>query len=152
MPYLAGQIAIILLPVALLFFGLGYWSRGFLGKSSTSAPVKAGLGSELRSQDDELPAPAPVTVGKEAGPEAEEKGAAEAESEPSDVGDHASTGGTDDFTKIKGIGPATAKKLQELGVGTYAQLAEWPESEAVKAGFADRSKKHKWREQAASMT
>ncbi len=51
---LAGQIAIILLPVALLFFALGYWSRGFLKKAAPASAEVSDLRQELRSQEEEL--------------------------------------------------------------------------------------------------
>ncbi|MEM9479033.1 MAG: hypothetical protein AAGA58_05145 [Verrucomicrobiota bacterium] len=149
MPYLAGQIAIVLLPVALLFFGLGFWSRGFLGKSDAPSAAGSGLGSELRSQKDDLRTPAPVMAEK--APVVEERDEQETNTATTEVKGGAQGGDPDDFTKIKGIGRATAKQLHEVGIETYAQLADWPDSEAAKAGFADRAKKHKWREQAASL-
>ena len=55
MLYLAGQIAIILLPVALVFFGLGFWSRGFLRKPEPAAATSTALREELRRQDADKP-------------------------------------------------------------------------------------------------
>ncbi len=35
----------------------------------------------------------------------------------------------DDFTRLKGIGPKLAARLQELGINRIAQIASWDDAE-----------------------
>ena len=39
----------------------------------------------------------------------------------------------DDLTRIKGIGPVNARKLNEHGVATFAQIAAWKKADIAAA-------------------
>jgi len=58
----------------------------------------------------------------------------------------------DDLTCIRGIGPATADKLYDLGITTYHQLAELSTEEAAQLGLAGVLRRYQWRKQARSMS
>ncbi len=60
----------------------------------------------------------------------------------------------DDLTAIKGIGPKYARALNEIGITTFAQLAqEDPESLAAKLGVAESViRRQDWIGQAARMS
>lgn len=57
----------------------------------------------------------------------------------------------DDFTKISGIGAATAKKLVAAGVTTYAALAEADMAELTEAAGLPEDKLAGWQESAAEL-
>ena len=171
MLYLAGQIAIILLPVALVFFGLGFWSRGFLRKPEPAAATSTALREELRRQDldkPELRTPVvskvvlpeigeEVSGGEEAAPSEITSEKPEPEAQDAPVAEHEGARGgaeevaPDPLTKIKGIGASTAKRLNKMGINTFAQLADWTDEEIAKTDFRERILKNRWREQAADL-
>ena len=63
--------------------------------------------------------------------------------------------GADDLTQISGVGPVIVKKLHDLGVTTFAQIAAWtPEDIAVmdeKLNFKGRIERDDWLKQAAEL-
>ena len=83
------------------------------------------------------PAPAPV-------PEPETPAPAPAAAETS--------GGADDLTKLKGVGPALEAKLHAAGVTRFAQIAAWGAAEIAdmddKLSFKGRIERDGWVEQA----
>lgn len=61
--------------------------------------------------------------------------------------------GTDDLSRIKGVGPKLVALLSELGVTTFAQIAAWSEEDinrvdAQLGRFAGRISRDQWVEQA----
>jgi hypothetical protein len=62
---------------------------------------------------------------------------------------------SDDLTQIKGVSPQIARKLQELGIHTFAQIASWEERQvrelSNRLAFKDRIQREKWVEQARSL-
>ncbi|WP_425038732.1 50S ribosomal protein L21 [Primorskyibacter sp. S187A] len=80
-----------------------------------------------------------------AAPKAEKKAAPKAEKP-------AAAAGGDDLSKISGVGPVLVKKLNDLGVTTFAQIAAWsPEDVAEmddKLNFKGRIDRDNWIEQA----
>ena len=61
--------------------------------------------------------------------------------------------GSDDLTRIKGLGPKLAQQLRELGVTSFAQIAAWDEAEvdridAQLGRFQGRIRRDDWRSQA----
>lgn len=61
----------------------------------------------------------------------------------------------DDFTRIKGVGPAYAKRLRNAGVTTFKGLAELSDDEVARIGskmsFKGRIQRDEWREQARAI-
>jgi NADH-quinone oxidoreductase subunit E len=61
----------------------------------------------------------------------------------------------DDFRKIKGIGPAFERHLNELGIYRYVQIANWTAAEqrwiGQHFGFAGRIERDDWVGQAAAL-
>lgn len=67
--------------------------------------------------------------------------------------DAAATTGRDDLTRLKGVGPKLAARLNELGVTTYAQIAALSPSDAAAldaqlGSFQGRMIRDRWVEQA----
>ncbi|MGX7894669.1 hypothetical protein [Tsuneonella sp. HG222] len=59
----------------------------------------------------------------------------------------------DDLKRIKGLGPKVEALLHEMGVTTYAQIAEWTEADvdridAALGRFSGRIRRDDWRAQA----
>lgn len=67
----------------------------------------------------------------------------------------ASSSGKDNLKKIKGIGPKIEKKLNAIGVTTFAQIAEWKESDSKEIGeklaFPGRIEREEWVDQAKTL-
>jgi predicted flap endonuclease-1-like 5' DNA nuclease len=65
------------------------------------------------------------------------------------------TEGADKLSALKGIGPVLEKKLNELGVYTYAQIASWDSEQEVWIGtqmaFPKRVTKEEWVKQAKEL-
>jgi predicted flap endonuclease-1-like 5' DNA nuclease len=65
------------------------------------------------------------------------------------------TDGADKLSALKGIGPVLEKKLNELGVYTYAQIASWDSEQEVWIGtqmaFPKRVTKEEWVKQAKEL-
>lgn len=62
---------------------------------------------------------------------------------------------SDDLTQIKGVSPQIARKLQEFGIHTFAQIASWEERQvrelSNRLAFKDRIERERWVEQARSL-
>ncbi|OXS99371.1 hypothetical protein B7H23_14505 [Notoacmeibacter marinus] len=63
--------------------------------------------------------------------------------------------GSDDLSRIRGVGPATEQRLHELGVTSYAQIAAWGPDEAAWFGeqlfFPGRVERENWIELAREL-
>lgn len=61
----------------------------------------------------------------------------------------------DDLTRIKGVSPQLARKLQEFGIHTFAQVASWEDRQvrelSNRLAFKDRIQREKWVGQARSL-
>lgn len=62
--------------------------------------------------------------------------------------------GSDDLTRIKGVGPKVEKLLHALGVTTFSQIAAWDDADVDRVdgklgSFAGRIRRDDWRAQAA---
>ncbi|MGI9391711.1 MAG: 50S ribosomal protein L21 [Boseongicola sp.] len=90
----------------------------------------------------EAKAPAPK---KEAAPKAEAKKAAP----------KATASEKDDLKQLSGVGPAIEKKLHDLGVTTFAQIAKWGKAEIAdfddKLSFKGRIERDGWVDQAKAI-
>jgi len=64
-------------------------------------------------------------------------------------------GGADDLTRIKGIGPVNARKLNDLGIWHFAQIAAWRKAETEWVGsylsFPGRIEREGWVGQAKEL-
>lgn len=63
------------------------------------------------------------------------------------------SGGSDDLTRLKGVGPKLATQLSEMGVTSFAQIAAWDECDidridAQLGRFQGRIRRDSWVEQA----
>lgn len=85
-------------------------------------------------------------------PKAEKKAAAP-KAEAKKAAPKKAAAGADDLTRIKGVGPVIVKKLNDLGVTSFAQIAAWtPEDVAAmdeKLNFKGRIDRDEWLTQAA---
>lgn len=50
----------------------------------------------------------------------------------------------DDLTQLTGVGPALAKKLNEAGVTSFAQVAAWTEADMEALGVTAKAEKGDW--------
>lgn len=50
----------------------------------------------------------------------------------------------DDLTQLTGVGPALAKKLNEAGVTSFAQIAAWTEADMEALGVTAKAEKGDW--------
>lgn len=61
----------------------------------------------------------------------------------------------DDLTRIKGVSPQLARRLQEFGIHTFAQVASWEDRQvrelSNRLAFKDRIQREKWVDQARSL-
>jgi predicted flap endonuclease-1-like 5' DNA nuclease len=68
----------------------------------------------------------------------------------------AGNGPADDLTRIAGIGPATARRLNELGIRRFHQIADWDAADIDRiAGdlrLGARVRREKWVEQAKALS
>lgn len=59
---------------------------------------------------------------------------------------------SDDLTQIKGIGPVIQQRLNDLGIHTFRQIAEWSDADIERIGrhlsFSGRIERENWRGQA----
>ncbi len=63
------------------------------------------------------------------------------------------TGGTDDLSRIKGVGPKLIARLGELGITRFAQIAAWSDADLAQidsrlGAFSGRPARDSWVEQA----
>jgi large subunit ribosomal protein L21 len=95
---------------------------------------------------------APKKEAPKAEPKAEKK--AEPKAAPKKAAPKkAAATGADDLKRISGVGPALEKKLHDLGVTTFAQIAAWGPDEIAemddKLSFKGRIERDEWLKQAA---
>jgi len=110
------------------------------GAAASKPAKKAAPKKETVKAEEKKPAPK-----KEAAPKAEAKMAAP----------KAKGGDKDDLKLLNGVGPAIEKKLNELGVTTFAQVAEWGAAEIAdfddKLSFKGRIERDGWVDQAKTL-
>lgn len=86
-------------------------------------------------------------------PKAKAAPAAEKKAAPKKAAKAAPKDGADDLTRISGVGPVIVKKLHDMGVTSFAQIAAWtPEDVAAmdeKLNFKGRIDRDEWLKQAA---
>ena len=87
---------------------------------AASAPKPA---AQPKAAAKPAPAKAPASAKQAAKPAASKQAAAPAKAAATKSAEKASTGKGDDLTKLTGVGPALAKKLNSAGITRYAQIA-----------------------------
>lgn len=96
--------------------------------------------------------PAKKAAPKKAAPEAEAK----TEEAAAPAAAAAPAGDADDLKKLNGLGPAIAKKLNEAGITTFAQIAAMTDEDVARVeeelSLKGRFERDNWIEQAKEMT
>jgi len=118
---------------------------------------KSGVMAAVGAGSVAVAAVAAAKPAKKAAPKKEEAPKAEAKAEPKKEAPKKAApkaaAGADDLKRISGVGPALEKKLHDLGITTFAQIAAWsPEDIADfddKLSFKGRIERDNWLEQAA---
>jgi large subunit ribosomal protein L21 len=113
-------------------------------KSKLSAKKKAAPAKEAPAKE----APAKEAKKKEA-PKAAPKAEAKPKAAPKKAEAKAAAAGNDDLTQLTGVGPAFAKKLNEAGVTSFAQIAGWDAAEIERldgeiSGLKTKAEKGDW--------
>jgi len=120
--------------------GFAFATGGAAAAAAPAAEKKAPAKKKAAPKKAEVKEEAPKAEKKPAAKKAAPKKAKAAE-------------GADDLTKISGVGPVIVKKLHDLGVTTFAQIAAWtPEDIAAmdeKLNFKGRIDRDEWLKQAA---
>lgn len=113
---------------------------GILEAGADASGVKAAIGAgkaPRTTQAAETPAP--------------KKAAAEKAPSPAET----EAAGGDDLTRLSGVGPKLAEKLQGAGVTSFAQIAAWTEEDIAafdeKLSFKGRIEREGWVEQARAL-
>lgn len=183
MIYLVGQIGLILAVTALLFFGLGYWygrHKSFIQKQpvmfeegSVTAAAVSVLEDRIKQKDlqisliqeqkDDLEAG--LTRGRvhddtrESSHSSEDQGdrLVAPETVPEDALETAppATLAGDDLTQMRGIGTALQRQLNELGINSFEQIAQWGKADiedySAKLALKDRIRRGDWVGQAKKL-
>ncbi|MFP6873308.1 MAG: hypothetical protein VCA55_07325 [Verrucomicrobiales bacterium] len=175
MIYLVGQIGLILAVAALLFFGLGYWygrnkavmqerPMVFEEGSVTAAAVSV-MEEKIQQKDRQISTIQEQMADLEAGlPRPRDQLASQGDTvqlpepvpDPQSGGISAVTPGLeDDLTRMRGIGKALQKQLNEIGINTFEQIAQWDkesiESFSSKLALKDRIRRDDWVGQARKL-
>ena len=122
-----------------------------LEKGGDKSGVKAAVGAAIASAlaHNAGGAPKKAAPKKAEAPKAE-KPAAEKKTAPK-----ADAGEADDLTQISGVGPVIVKKLHDLGVTTFAQIAAWTADDIAamdeKLNFKGRIERDDWLAQAKKL-
>lgn len=119
-------------------------------KSGVMAAV-SGAGVAVAAAAPKKPAAKKAAPKKEAAPKAETKKAVPKKAAPK----KAAASEADDLTQISGVGPVIVKKLHDLGVTTFAQIAAWSKDDIAamdeKLNFKGRIERDDWLKQAKKL-
>ena len=157
-------VAMLILLVLLVGWYLFHASRKTTVSSDKSDVLDEGAAPAARNQAliDSAPS-ATKTMGapiaeSAAAPEAASEAASEAAAAPGappvpTPAPAQVAAGSDDLTRIKGVGPKLAKMLSELGVTSFAQIAAWDAAEIARVDaqlgrFQGRIERDNWTTQA----
>jgi large subunit ribosomal protein L21 len=125
--------------------------RQWLTVVSVAEILKPGTKSKLSAKKKAAPAkdaPAAEAPAKAAKAKEAPKAAPKAEAKPKAAA-KASPAANDDLTQLTGVGPAFAKKLNEAGVTSFAQIAGWDAAEIERldgeiSGLKTKAEKGDW--------
>lgn len=130
--------------------------RQWIAVVSVAEILKPGAKSKLtaKKKTAKTEAPAETPAAKDAKPAEAPKAAPKAEAKPkaepkAKAAAKAAPAGADDLTKLTGVGPAFAKKLNEAGVTSFAQIAAWDDAEIERldgeiSGLKTKAEKGDW--------
>ena len=182
MLYLIGQIGLILAVAALLFFALGYWygrhkavvqeqSPMFKEGSVTAAAVSV-LEDKIKQKDRQISLVQEQMADLEAGftrarskegqqglenvPASQENtGKMEGNVTEDSPKSPPATASGDDLAQMRGIGKALQKQLNEIGVNSFEQIAQWGKGDiedySSKLALKDRIRRDDWVGQAKKL-
>jgi large subunit ribosomal protein L21 len=124
------------------------------GEKGAPTSKKAAAAAERASKPKAEKKAAPAKAApKKAAPKAEAKTEEKPKAAPKKAAAKKADAGADDLTRISGVGPVIVKKLHDLDVTTFAQIAAWtPEDVAAmdeKLNFKGRIDRDEWLKQAA---
>ncbi len=130
------------------------------GKSGVKAAIN-GAGVSVAALDAAAPKKAAKKPAKKAEPKAEKpapkKEAAPKKAAPKKAAPKkaAAKAEADDLTRISGVGPVIVKKLHDLGVTTFAEIAAWSKDDIAamdeKLNFKGRIDRDEWLKQAKEL-
>ena len=124
---------------------------GFAFATGAAVAAAAPAAEKKKAPAKKKAAPKKAEV-KEEAPKAEKKPAAK-KAAPKKA--KADTGAADDLTQISGVGPVIVKKLHDLGVTTFAQIAAWTKDDVAamdeKLNFKGRIDRDDWIKQAKKL-
>ena len=137
--------ALFLAILIAILFAILFWIAFFRGEEEATAPS---------AQPATAPSPAKVTEPApvvEAEKPAEKPKAAKKATAPKKT----AAAGKDDLKKIKGLGPAMEKKLNEAGFASYEQIGALKKADAAtldeKLGLGGRIERDEWVKQAKAL-
>lgn len=131
-----------------------------LEKGADKSGVKAAVGAASVAAVDAAAKPAKKAAPKKEAVKAEvkepaPKKEAAPKAEAAKAAPKAKASEKDDLKQLSGVGPAIEKKLHELGVSTFAQIAEWGAAEIAdfddKLSFKGRIERDGWVDQAKAI-
>ena len=180
MIYLVGQIGLILAVAAVLFFGLGYWygchkagrqdQTAVFNEDSVTAAAVSVMEDKIKQKDRQISLIQEQMADLESGVSRARDQAAGKRAghvtdpqvdtvKPEEIaaggGEIASTtsGLQDDLTKMRGVGKALQKQLNEMGVHSFEQVAQWGKEDielfSSKLELKDRIRRDDWVGQAS---
>lgn len=134
--------------------GSGFMSASMIERAANPgmpASDKAAAAAERASQPKKAKAAAKPAA-KKAAPKAEKAAEKPAAEKAAPKKAAAKTDGADDLSRISGVGPVIVKKLHDLDVTTFAQIAAWTKADIAdmdeKLNFKGRIDRDEWLKQA----
>ena len=123
--------------------------RQWIAVISVAEILKPGAKSKLSAKAKTPATDAPAPAAKAEKPAAAPKKADAKAAAPKKEAAKAAPKGNDDLTALTGVGPAFAKKLNEAGVTSYAQVAGWTKAEIDRldgeiSGLKTKAEKGDW--------
>ena len=123
-----------------------------LASGGDKSGVKAAVGAASVAA---VAAAAPKKAAKKAEPKAEAKAETKKAAPKKAAPKAKKSDAADDLSQISGVGPVIVKKLNDLGVTTFAQIAEWTADDVAamdeKLNFKGRIDRDEWLKQAAEL-
>ena len=123
-----------------------------LASGGDKSGVKAAVGAASVAA---VAAAAPKKAAKKADPKAEAKAETKKAAPKKAAPKAKKSNAADDLSQISGVGPVIVKKLNDLGVTTFAQIAEWTADDVAamdeKLNFKGRIDRDDWIKQAKEL-
>lgn len=164
LPFILIGLAVVVLIAAFVYFGNRKTNvvtgdkRDVLDEGAAPAARNQALIDAPRSVEQNVGATSAAAnsdslAAADATADAEAGAAVEPSVAPASAPAPAAVGGTDDLTKIKGLGPKLATLLNQQGITSFAQIAAWTDADiervdATLGRFTGRITRDNWVEQA----